>query len=57
MAIKNNNEITLKVTCTKDDLINILIKKGFKIKEEFTLNDYYFIPNDLDIKIKILEKY
>ena len=39
MAIKDENEVTIKVTCSQDELLNCLIK-----------DDYYFIPKKLDIK-------
>ena len=50
MAIKQDNEITLKVTSTKEVLIETLITKGFKKIREFSMDDYYFIPENLDIK-------
>ena len=40
MAIKEENEITVKVTCSKDELINYLEKQGFKSGRKFSL-DYY----------------
>lgn len=49
MSRKENNEVTIKVISTKQDLIKILIDKGFKSGREFSLDDYYFIPNNLDI--------
>ncbi len=50
MSIKRSNEITLKVTSTKEMLIQDLIKKGFKQGEKFSLDDYYFVPTTLDLK-------
>ena len=47
---KNNNEITVKVLSSKKELIEILDEKGFKPGKTFTLDDYYFIPNQLDIE-------
>ena len=49
MSIKENNEITIKVISTKEELIKILTDKGFKKGREFSLDDYYFIPNNLNI--------
>lgn len=49
MSKKENNELTIKVISTKQELIKILINKGFKSGREFSLDDYYFIPNNLDI--------
>ena len=50
MAIKDENEVTIKVTCSQDELLNCLIKNGFKEGRKFSLDDYYFIPKKLDIK-------
>lgn len=50
MAIKEENEITVKVMCTKNELIKHLADNGFKKCREFTLDDYYFIPKDLDLE-------
>lgn len=50
MAIKEKNEITIKVTCSNDELIRHLTNKGFSEGRKFTLDDYYLIPKDLDIK-------
>ena len=50
MAIKEENEVTIKVTCSQDELLNCLIKDGFKEGRKFSLDDYYFIPKNLDIK-------
>lgn len=50
MSIKEENEITIKVICSNDELINHLTNKGFKEGRKFTLDDYYLIPKDLDIE-------
>lgn len=50
MNIKSCNEITVKVTTSKEELIKVLKEKGFKYIREFSLDDYYFVPNKLDIK-------
>lgn len=50
MAIKKSNEITLKVISSKEVLIQVLEKKGFKEGVKFSLDDYYFIPEYLDLK-------
>lgn len=49
MSVKEENEITIKVTCSNDELVNHLINKGFKEGRKFTLDDYYLIPKDLEI--------
>ena len=50
MSVKEENEITVKVTCSKDELLKCLTSKGFKSGRTFSLDDYYFIPNSLNIK-------
>lgn len=50
MAIKEENEITVKVVCSKKNLLKHLKNKGYKEGRVFSLNDYYFIPKDLDIE-------
>ena len=41
--MNNENEITIEVDTSLEDLINILKSKGFKLKEEFDYNDIYLI--------------
>lgn len=43
------NEITVEVDTSLEELINILESKGFKLKETYDLNDIYLI-NKKDIK-------
>lgn len=50
MSVKEENEITIKVTCSNDDLIKHLTNKGFNEGRKFTLDDYYLIPKDIDIE-------
>ncbi len=50
MSIKEGNEITIKVTCSNDELIKHLTNKGFIEGRKFTLDDYYLIPKDVDIE-------
>ncbi len=50
MAIKEENEITVRVTCSKEDLLKCLVNNEFKEGRTFSLDDYYFIPNNLDIE-------
>lgn len=49
MSNKENNEITVKIICNKEELIKILGSEWFKRGREFSLDDYYFIPNNIDI--------
>lgn len=50
MAVKEENEVTVKVICTKEELLNCLLEKGFKKGETFSLDDYYYIPSGLNIE-------
>lgn len=50
MVVKDNNEITVKIISSKEKLINDLEQKGFSSGRTFSLDDYYFIPNELNIK-------
>lgn len=50
MSVKEENEITIKVTCSNDELIKRLTNKGFNAGRKFTLDDYYLIPQDVDIE-------
>lgn len=50
MSVKEENEITVKVTCSNDQLINLLTNKGFNEGRKFALDDYYLIPKDVNIK-------
>lgn len=49
MSSKESNEVTVKIICNEDELIKILTNNGFKRGSEFSLDDYYFVPNNLDI--------
>ena len=50
MSVKDENEITIKVTCSNDELIKHLTNKGFNEGRKFTLDDYYLIPKDMYIE-------
>lgn len=49
MGRKESNEITVKIKGTLEELYKILEKKQFQITEKFSINDTYFIPQNLDI--------
>lgn len=56
MSNKESNEVTIKIISTKENIIKKLTDKGFKSGREFSLDDYYFIPNNLDIdKLSVRE--
>ncbi len=49
MSIKKENEITVRTTCTDDYLLECMKRSGFKEGRNFKLDDYYLIPNNIDI--------
>lgn len=50
MSLKESNEITVKVKGNISELYSKLEKKGFRIIDEFTMNDTFLIPNNLPIE-------
>lgn len=50
MSVKEANEITIKVTCSNEQLIKHLTEKGFSEGRKFTLDDYYLIPKKLKLE-------
>ena len=50
MGNVNSNEITVKVNLSIKEIEKILINKGFKLCDNFTCEDNYFIPKDTNIK-------
>lgn len=58
--MKMENEITVMVKCDYVTLHRQLIDNGFKIKEEYTLNDSYMVNKDVNIykmdNLNILKK-
>lgn len=60
MSVDKNNEITVKVKGSFNKVIEILTSKGFKITDKFSLEDSYFVPEDIVIEKmsirQILEK-
>lgn len=50
--MKYENEITVQVTCSYEELHNILIKQGFKIIKKYTIIDEYLISKDYDLRNK-----
>ena len=49
MGKKESNEITVKIKGTLQDLYTILEEKHFKKIEMFSINDTYFIPQNLEM--------
>lgn len=47
--MKKEKEITVRVNSDYQTLHNELLEKGFKIVEEYQVNDIYLLPNNIDI--------
>ena len=54
MGMKQENEITMRVICSIDELCTILENKGFKVIDKFTMDDKFMIPNTLKNKLNDL---
>lgn len=56
-----SNEITVRITCSLQEIYNILKNKGFSIVDKYNLEDTYYVLNNIDIRKqpirKILKKY
>ena len=50
MSVKQSNEITVKVKENLNSLYNRLENKGFKVIDEFYMEDTFFIPNNLNLE-------
>ena len=50
MPIKQENEITIRILCSKEELIKNLEEKGLKKGRRFRLDDHYLIPKKLKIE-------
>lgn len=50
MPIKQENEITIRILCSKEELIKHLEEKGLKKGRKFRLDDHYLIPKILRVE-------
>ena len=50
MPIKQENEITIRILCSKEELIRHLEEKGLKKGRKFRLDDHYLIPKILKME-------
>ena len=50
MPIKQENEITIRILCSKEELIKHLEEKGLKKGRRFRLDDPYLIPKTLKLE-------
>lgn len=56
MGLKDSNEITVKIKCELDEFYKIIEEKGFKVVNKFSMDDTYFIPEELNLdKMKTRE--
>lgn len=49
MSIGNQNEVTVKITCSKEELEEKLKKQGFEKLHIYNSTDIYLIPKETDI--------
>lgn len=49
MSIGNQNEITVRVTCLKEELEAKLKRQGFKEVHKYRTADIFLVPKDIDI--------
>lgn len=49
MGFKGENEITVKVQCSEDELKRILTNDKFVLNNEYYAKDIFMIPKDIDI--------
>ena len=49
MSLKKGNEITVKIKCELNEFYKIVKEKGFEIKDKFSMDDTYFIPEEVDL--------
>ena len=50
MAVKEDNEITVKVKISAEELYRFLEERGFHLIYNFSLDDTYFVPSKLDVE-------
>ena len=50
MSISKENEITVKIKGSLENLNKILKEKGLKITNKFTIDDTYFVPETLNLE-------
>lgn len=50
MATSNNNEITVKIKCSFEELEMMLKRQCFKELNKYSTTDIFLIPNEIDIK-------
>ena len=56
MPIKQENEITIRILCSKEKMIKHLEEKGLKKGRKFRLDDHYLIPKILKVEELIVRE-
>lgn len=51
------NEITVKINATMEEIHKIIKEKEYEEIDKFSLDDTYFIPENLDIEKQVQERY
>ena len=49
MNQKTSNEITIKIKCQLNEFYKIIEEKGFKKIRQFSMDDTYFIPKEIEL--------
>lgn len=52
MSFKQENEITVKLRCSRNEFISLLEKKNFYLCDQYTLRDIYMLPVSFDVSNK-----
>ena len=50
MSLKESNEITVKIKCELNEFYKIVEEKGFKVVDKFSMDDTYFIPEEVELE-------
>ena len=50
LLIKQENEIIIRILCSKEELIKHIEEKGLKKGRKFRLDDHYLIPKILKVE-------
>ena len=49
MNKRTSNEITIKIKCQLSEFYKIIEEKGFKKIRQFSMDDTYFIPKEIEL--------
>ena len=54
MSIGNQNEVTVKIICSKEELEENLKKQGFEKLHVYNSTDIFLIPKGIDIYLSLI---